>query len=212
MYKKIMPSAARAASAADDEDDEDDESPAQRPTRAGGQQERFAGAQLDKLAASVRKRVAELGEDDMPQPLTPRRRPEPAFEEPEEEPVAAEYPQPAPVEEKPQPALAPRPVAAPRPVVAAEPAPPITPPRPSLVNIMELLVDERVGEVVAKFHCCRCDKCRKDIVAITLNTLTPRYIVLDELESPLIADRKTVTEVTSALIKAVLTVKARPRH
>lgn len=81
-----------------------------------------------------------------------------------------------------------------------------------IVNIMELLVDERLDEAIYKFHCCRCDKCRKDIVAITLNRLHPRYVVFDELESPLVPDRKTVTEVAGALIKAVLAVKARPRH
>lgn len=83
-----------------------------------------------------------------------------------------------------------------------------------LVNVMEDLVLSRLDETLARFNCCKCNKCKKDIAAIALNKLTPRYMVMKEHDE----EKRRMTEeeygsaVTSALIQAILTVKKSPRH
>lgn len=83
-----------------------------------------------------------------------------------------------------------------------------------LVNVMEDLVLSRLDDTLARFNCCKCNKCKKDIAAIALNKLTPRYMVMKEHDE----EKRRITEeqygsaVTSALIQAILTVKKSPRH
>lgn len=80
-----------------------------------------------------------------------------------------------------------------------------------LVNLMERMVAEKLDAAFDKFHCCKCDKCKKDAAAIALNKLPPRYVVAEKL-SLLLEDRQTNTEVTTAIIQGILIVKAHPRH
>lgn len=81
----------------------------------------------------------------------------------------------------------------------------------ALVNLMERMVAEKLDAAIDKFHCCKCDKCKKDVAAIALNKLKPRYVVVDKL-SVLSEERQTNAEVTTAIIQAILIVKAHPRH
>lgn len=83
-----------------------------------------------------------------------------------------------------------------------------------LVNVMEDLVLSKLDSTLARFNCCKCNKCKKDIAALALNKLTPRYMVMNEHDE----EKRRITEeeygsaVTSALIQAILTVKKSPRH
>jgi len=81
-----------------------------------------------------------------------------------------------------------------------------------LVNAMETVVLEKLDSVLAKFKCCKCDRCKKDIVAITLNKISPKYIVLQEGQPTPDIDVQTNAEVVTAIIQAVLAVRAKPRH
>lgn len=83
-----------------------------------------------------------------------------------------------------------------------------------LVNVMEDLVLSKLDSTLARFNCCKCNKCKKDIAAVALNRLTPRYMVMKEDDA---VKRHSVeeeygSEVTSALIQAILIVKKAPRH
>lgn len=81
-----------------------------------------------------------------------------------------------------------------------------------IFNVTEQLVSDKLEMAFAKFNCCKCDRCKKDVVAIALNKLKPRYIVLgaeDPIPEP---DRQTTADVTTALIQAIITVKNNPRH
>lgn len=83
-----------------------------------------------------------------------------------------------------------------------------------LVNVMEDLVLSKLDSTLARFNCCKCNKCKKDVAAVALNRLTPRYMVMKEDDA---IKRKSVeeeygSEVTSALIQAILIVKKAPRH
>ena len=81
-----------------------------------------------------------------------------------------------------------------------------------LVNLAELLVADRLDAVFEKFHCCRCDKCKKDVAAIALNSLPAHYVVAEPEALPGLLAQCQTREVSSALVRAVLQVKNHPRH
>lgn len=83
-----------------------------------------------------------------------------------------------------------------------------------LYNVMENLVMEKMDITLKKMNCCRCDRCKEDILALALNNLKPMYIVASKEE---IGDKinkldKLGLEVTTAVLKAVIAVRKNPRH
>ncbi|MBR5486086.1 MAG: late competence development ComFB family protein [Oscillospiraceae bacterium] len=81
-----------------------------------------------------------------------------------------------------------------------------------IANVMERVVLERLDDAFSKFKCCKCDRCRKDVVALALNKLPPRYIVVDEKDISSYAAMINTAEVTTAIVQAVLQVRSNPRH
>jgi hypothetical protein len=81
-----------------------------------------------------------------------------------------------------------------------------------LINVMESIVLEKLDSVLARFKCCKCDRCKKDIVALALNKLPPKYMVLMAGRPTPDIDPQTNAQVLSAMIQAVLAVRAHPRH
>ena len=82
-----------------------------------------------------------------------------------------------------------------------------------LVNLTENMVLEKFEAVLAEFRCCKCDRCKKDIFALALNKLPPRYVVIPQ-ESPGLPnmDSQFSAQVLTALIQSVLQVRRNPRH
>lgn len=83
-----------------------------------------------------------------------------------------------------------------------------------LVNLMEEQVAARLDTTLDRFNCCKCNKCKKDIAALALNRLKPRYVVMreDDEERRREASDQYGSEVTSALVQAIMVVKKEPRH
>jgi hypothetical protein len=83
-----------------------------------------------------------------------------------------------------------------------------------LYNVMEKLVLNKLDATLKKMNCCRCDRCKEDIVAIALNNLKPMYIVAhkDNINQKIHELGEIGSEVTTEVIKAVLTVRKNPRH
>jgi len=82
-------------------------------------------------------------------------------------------------------------------------------------NYMEEVVDSQLDEVLRNMDMCKCEKCRMDITAITLNSLPPKYIVseIGELYSKANSlIRQFEVDVTAAIAKAAVIVKMKPRH
>lgn len=79
-------------------------------------------------------------------------------------------------------------------------------------NVMEFAVDAVIDSVIRKFNCCPCNRCRKDIASIALNTLPPKYHSGNEEEIQKVADEIEQREVYNVLIKAVLYVRSHPNH
>lgn len=82
-----------------------------------------------------------------------------------------------------------------------------------LINLMEELVLSKLDATLDRFNCCKCDKCKKDIAA-ALNRLKPHYVVMSEQDEDHRKKNEEMyaSEVTSALIQAILMVKKEPRH
>ncbi len=171
--------------------------------------------------------------------------PAPAAETPEpvpDEPVpAAEIPEPVPdeptpAEEIPEPVPAePAPVAESLEPVPTEPAPeaeslePVpTEPAPvadipaakdeipfSIVNVMELLVEESADRYIRMFGLCDCARCRADVIAAALTNLPPKYIVMPEHERSArmsIYQGRYSSAVTAQILHACKMVLDDPHH
>lgn len=81
-----------------------------------------------------------------------------------------------------------------------------------LVNIIEQMVVARLDTALSKFNCCRCDRCRKDVAALALNKLSPRYVVTEENDLEKYRSQVRSSDVTAAIIQAILQVRSHPRH
>jgi len=83
-----------------------------------------------------------------------------------------------------------------------------------LYNVIEKLVLNKLDATLKKMNCCRCDRCKEDIIAIALNNLKPMYIVAtkEEINQKIEELGELSSEVTTEVIKAVLTVRKNPRH
>lgn len=81
-----------------------------------------------------------------------------------------------------------------------------------VINVMEGIVLNKLDSVLSRFQCCRCDRCKKDIVAMALNKLPPKYMVLSSGQVPPDIDAQTNAQVVTAMIQATIRVRAKPRH
>ena len=84
--------------------------------------------------------------------------------------------------------------------------------RTVVVNVMESAVVNKLYSVLERFTCCRCDRCKKDIVALALNNLPPKYMLLPGNLPPPDLDPQTNAQVVAAMIQTVLQVRQFPRH
>lgn len=90
------------------------------------------------------------------------------------------------------------------PIVSAE--------RPMPRNIMESMVDESIDSAIKKFNCCPCNRCREEIAACALNALPAAYVSGSAEEIAAAQQQVDRKNVFNALIKAVLQVRAHPKH
>ena len=81
-----------------------------------------------------------------------------------------------------------------------------------VINIHERMVADRIEAALKKFSCCSCTLCRNDAMAMALNSVSPKYIVTTEADVEVLLKNESPDEVTQAISKAILHVKANPRH
>lgn len=83
------------------------------------------------------------------------------------------------------------------------------------VNVMESIVKDKIIYFMRQFDVCTCDRCVADMIALTMNGLTPKYIVTSPAAvDPLISfyTNKLISDVTVEATKACIIVKDNPRH
>lgn len=81
-----------------------------------------------------------------------------------------------------------------------------------VINLMEEVVMQHLDDIITKFNCCRCDQCRSDIIAITLNELPPKYVVGEREHIEELVKQVPTKEILAALVHAVIQVRSHPRH
>jgi competence protein ComFB len=85
-----------------------------------------------------------------------------------------------------------------------------------LKNYMEDLVWEQLDSVLdSEPDICRCERCRYDIVSLALNLLPARYVVTVQGEvytRVKSLEMQFVIDIISAISRAMIIVKAKPRH
>ena len=126
-------------------------------------------------------------------------------EETEAPPAPAPAPQPAPI---------PEPVPAPVPEVKVEPTPEPED-KAELFNIMQLLAEEKADKYIKMFGLCDCKRCRQDVLALTLNEISTKYVVMPRAELTIRNDMYRSHydgEITVQILRACQKVMEHPRH
>jgi competence protein ComFB len=82
-------------------------------------------------------------------------------------------------------------------------------------NVMEYLVLNTLDTAWKSLECCKCDKCKSDVIALTLNQLPSKYVVTQAGEVYARINELSIckeAEIITALAKSAKIVKEKPRH
>lgn len=128
----------------------------------------------------------------------------------------APAPEPAPVAPPPAPKAAPAPAPSPEPAAPAAKVPQQEAYEPpAYVNVMEVLVREKAEKYMRASHMCCCDHCMVDVMAYTLNHLSPKYVVMTKAEMiPKLTfyEVQNSSDITTQLMRACEIVAKSPHH
>ena len=86
-----------------------------------------------------------------------------------------------------------------------------------LKNFSETEVSNRLDAVLNGYdNICKCEKCKLDIQALALNSLSTKYTVSEQgkIYTNAFAEinKQEITDVTTAIVRAIEIVSANPRH
>lgn len=84
-----------------------------------------------------------------------------------------------------------------------------------LKNYMEEIVFSVIDDVLKDIDVCKCERCKMNIIAISLNNLPSKYVVAEkgELYSKVNMFKMQVeVDVMTEIIKAAMIVKKNPQH
>ncbi len=82
-------------------------------------------------------------------------------------------------------------------------------------NVMETLVVNKLNELWGTLDCCKCEKCRNDIIACTLNQMSPKYVATEEGELYVrlcILSTEHEFEIVKAIATSIRIVTEHPKH
>lgn len=83
------------------------------------------------------------------------------------------------------------------------------------VNVAFLLINEQIGGIMERFHCCTCDTCISAVTAESLKNL-PEKVIRAKRKSDADEVNRAAADLRSDAIrvitKAVMFVKSNPRH
>ncbi len=194
MYKKLMPTGTRSEPRETSLYYSEEAQPAAAPSLSAEQPEQLAHPENQLIYnPAAHKTFAKTEEDVIIEP--PKT---PPLDPPEVEPAPTPTPEPVPQ---------------PEPVVQPEPIPEVeTSEEFELINLQHELIKELLETAYKKYKCCDCERCRKDIVAVALNMLSPSYTVVKTGEVTTDFPPQMRSEAASAVVKAMLQVRTKPNH
>ena len=86
-----------------------------------------------------------------------------------------------------------------------------------LKNFSEIEVNNLLGQILNRYdNICKCEKCKLDIKALALNSLSAKYTVSEQGETFTSAlaeiNKQQAIDVTTAITRAIAIVSANPKH
>lgn len=84
-----------------------------------------------------------------------------------------------------------------------------------IINCKELMVKECVENLLKDSKGCKCEKCKRDIIALALNNLKPCYVttklgeVMTKIKS---TEQQEETNIIVEVTKAIKIVQKNPQH
>lgn len=83
----------------------------------------------------------------------------------------------------------------------------------AIYNLTEKIIIDKLDMVMESMNCCKCDRCKMDVMALTLNNMDPYYIVRASNSPDYTKLEKEISDkATSAVLKSALKVRKNPRH
>lgn len=82
-------------------------------------------------------------------------------------------------------------------------------------NLMEDLVASKLDDLMAQADVCCCNRCKADVLALTLNNLPPRYVVCISGDIYTRFDStklQSQADITAKMLWAISVVKCNPHH
>lgn len=82
-------------------------------------------------------------------------------------------------------------------------------------NLMEDLVASKLDDLMAQANACCCNRCKADILALTLNNLPPRYVVCicGDIFTRFDSTRlQSQADITAKILWAISVVQSNPHH
>ena len=95
---------------------------------------------------------------------------------------------------------------------AATQPPVINSDEPRYINVTEEVLYSKLNEMIAKFKCCSCEKCRQHIVLQVLNSVKPEYVYKKPSEVKKLIAENNYVDINQPLIRAILETKSNPPH
>ncbi len=83
------------------------------------------------------------------------------------------------------------------------------------INVTERLARDKMDKYIQLFGLCSCPRCKHDVLALALNHLTPKYVVMNPADFQILSDMyssRYSSEITAQLLWACKTVMDNPRH
>ena len=83
------------------------------------------------------------------------------------------------------------------------------------VNVPFLLINEQLGSIMERFHCCTCAKCIAAVTADALSELPDTVVRVKRISDADTVDRTAAemrSEAIRVITKAVMKVKTNPKH
>ena len=83
----------------------------------------------------------------------------------------------------------------------------------AIYNLTEKIIVDKLDMVMESMNCCKCDRCKMDVMALTLNNMDPYYIVRASNSPDYTKLEKEISnKATSVVLKSALKVRKNPRH
>ncbi len=85
----------------------------------------------------------------------------------------------------------------------------------ALMNMTEIIVKERLEELLKEYDCCKCETCFMDMLALALNQIKPQYVntkkgeLLKRIDA---VSKQNSVDIDIAIVKAIEIVRNSPHH